>query len=227
MSQVLKATRPISASHRAAEQLRQFIFNGELAADSNHLESELADRLGISRTPAREASLMVQAQGLLEVQPRKGVRIKSFSLTEFDEIYQVLTELECLAVRLAAQIQHSGAELTSLLTYIDAMESALNIDQLDAWLSAEFGFHEQLVALSGNAYLVMMAKHLHDLLRRPHTVIRTLHHSPTQSHAAHRALHHALVTGDAAEADRVHREHRNETRVSLTAILEQAGINRI
>lgn len=57
----------------------------------------------MSRTPVREATLLLEAQGLLEVRPRKGVRILSLYADDMHEIYQVLTELESLAAFLAAE----------------------------------------------------------------------------------------------------------------------------
>jgi len=86
-----------SATYVAMHNIRQLIFSGDLVADSNHLETELATRLGMSRTPVREATLMLQAQGLLEVQPRKGIKIKSISVQDMADIYEMLTALECLA----------------------------------------------------------------------------------------------------------------------------------
>jgi DNA-binding GntR family transcriptional regulator len=77
----------------AVTQLRDLIFSGKLGAGTDHLESELAQALGMSRTPVREAVLMLEAQGLLEVRPRKGVRIKPVSPSDMAEIYDVLTEL--------------------------------------------------------------------------------------------------------------------------------------
>ncbi|MEL7133859.1 MAG: winged helix-turn-helix domain-containing protein, partial [Pseudomonadota bacterium] len=61
---------------RAVSALRRMIFSGELPPGSDHLETELADTLGMSRTPVREAALILQAQGLVELRPRRGIRIE-------------------------------------------------------------------------------------------------------------------------------------------------------
>jgi len=62
----------LSNTQRAVEELRALIFSGELGAGTDHLESELADLLGMSRTPIREAALILEAQGLVEMRTRKG-----------------------------------------------------------------------------------------------------------------------------------------------------------
>jgi len=86
-----------SNTAQAASRLRALVFSGDLAAGSDHLESELADRLGLSRTPVREALLVLESQGLVDIRPRKGVRIRHVSPKDMAEIYDVLTELESLA----------------------------------------------------------------------------------------------------------------------------------
>jgi DNA-binding GntR family transcriptional regulator len=96
-------TKPLSNTQRAINELRHLIFTGALPAGSDHLESELAERLGMSRTPVREAALTLDGQGLLEMRPRKGVRILPVSVEDMGEIYDVLTELESLAAEQAAK----------------------------------------------------------------------------------------------------------------------------
>ena len=86
-----------SNTQQAQERLRDLIFDGDLAAGTDHLETELADRLGLSRTPIREALVALEAQGLVDIRPRKGVRIRPVSPSDMAEIYDILTELEALA----------------------------------------------------------------------------------------------------------------------------------
>ena len=62
-----KTAKPVSNAQRAVQQLREMVFSGELPAGSDHLETELAERLGMSRTPVREAALLLESQGLVEM----------------------------------------------------------------------------------------------------------------------------------------------------------------
>ena len=80
-------TSATSNTQRAADEMRRLIFRGDLAAGSDHLETELAERFGMSRTPVREAALILEAQGLVAVRPRRGVRILSVSPDDMAEIY--------------------------------------------------------------------------------------------------------------------------------------------
>jgi len=225
MSSTAESNREISATSRAVEQIRQMIFTGELTADSNHLERELAERLGISRTPVREATLMLQAQGLVEVRPRRGVRIKSVSVQDMHEIFMVLTELECLSVRLAARSNYSESDLAGLLDSIEDMNVALSAQDIDAWAAADERFHVQLVNLSRNKRIESVVRNFHDQVKRVRTI--TLHErpEPIQSTTDHRAVCEAIIQGDAHEADRLHRVHCENARNLLLNILEDSGQN--
>lgn len=227
MSKSVKQTRTTPASVRAAEQIRQLIFNGELIADSNHLESELASRLGISRTPVREATLMLQAHGLLEVQPRKGVRINAMSVQDLDEICIIITEMECLALRQAAKIKYEKNDLIQLDQFIHAMNEAIKKQDLIAWAAAEEQFHVQLVVLSKSVHILSIVDKLHDQIRRARNVTLKIRQMPVESDNYYRQVYDALFACDAEAADRIHRHHRNTAREALIDTLQQSGLKRV
>ena len=129
----------VSNADRALSALRQMIFSGALMPGSDHLETELAERLGMSRTPVREAALMLQAQGLVEVRPRRGIRVLPVSAQDMADIYDILTELESLAAARAAEAAYSKPDLATLAETIRDMDSALAADDLRAWAEARPG----------------------------------------------------------------------------------------
>ena len=139
-----------SQSIRAVDAIRALIFAGELPPGSDHLESELAEKLGMSRTPVREATLVLESQGLLEVRPRKGVRISALSADDMREIYEVLTELESLAASLAADAHYSEQELSRLKSATLEMEASVADNDREGWARADAAFHDELVRLGGN-----------------------------------------------------------------------------
>lgn len=139
------------SSQRAAEELRQLVFSGVLAPGSDHLESELAERLNLSRTPVREAMVMLEAQGLVEMRPRKGMRVLPISPDDMCEIYDILTELESLAAEKAARLRYGLQELAELAGSIELMDQALAREDREAWAAADDAFHAELVRLEGTA----------------------------------------------------------------------------
>ncbi|MEM9129801.1 MAG: GntR family transcriptional regulator, partial [Pseudomonadota bacterium] len=158
--------KPASSSQRALQELRERIFNGDLPAGSDHLESELADLLNMSRTPVREAVLMLESQGLLELRPRKGVRILPVSPEDMSEIYDVLTELESLAAERAAKARYSSDDLSGLARAIDDMDVALASSDLEAWAAADDRFHSELVRVGGNSRIMAIVSMMIDQVRR-------------------------------------------------------------
>jgi DNA-binding GntR family transcriptional regulator len=122
----------LSSKYEAIRTIKQMIVRNELSAGSNHLESELAERLDMSRTPFREALLVLKEQGLLEVQPRNRVRILPLAAENISEIYQILTELADLAGELAASRNHDQHEFAPARSAIREMDKALAKDDREA-----------------------------------------------------------------------------------------------
>lgn len=221
------ASKPLSNSLRAVERLRHLIFSGELAAGSNHLESELATRLNMSRTPVREAALALEAQGLLEVQPRKGVRILALSPDDMREIYDVLTALESLAVFNAANASYGDAELAGLADAIDNMDAALDRDDLRAWADADDQFHTELVRLGGNSRIVSIVSMMADQVRRARSMTLFMREKPRKSNHDHRQVMDAIRKGEAEVARRIHQAHRMQAQKTLLALLDKHQLRSI
>jgi len=188
----------------AIEKLRSLIFSGQLGAGTDHLESELAARLGMSRTPVREALLRLEAQGLLEVRPRKGVRITSLSPHDMAEVYDVLTELESLAAANAAQAGLTDVELAGLS---DAVR--------ETWAAADDAFHTELVRLGGNQRLQRIAEMMSDQVRRARLVTLYMRPEPSASN------------NDPDRARMVHRTHRIAAKDTLIALLERHHLSNL
>lgn len=149
MSQGSLSSKPNVAL--AVDRLRALIFSGDLPSGSNHLEGELAARLGMSRTPVREALMVLASQGLIEVRPRHGIRILPVSATDMAEIYDVLTELESLAAARAACRGLEANDLAGMAQAIEDMDAALTADDRKAWAAADDQFHAELVRLGDNS----------------------------------------------------------------------------
>lgn len=214
-------TKPLSNSQRAFRALRDMIFAGDLAPGSDHLESELAEQLGVSRTPVREAALMLESQGLLELRPRKGVRILPVSPDDMAEIYDVLTELECLAARNAANKGYSEPDLEPLAKAIEDMEVAVAQNDLENWAEADDRFHRALVSLGDNSRAATIFDMMNDQVRRARTVTLFMRPLPVQSNEDHRQVFEAIKAGDIGTADTVHRAHRQNAKNMMLELLKK------
>jgi len=223
----MKESRSSSNTSFAIEALRELIFAGELPAGTDHLESELATRLGMSRTPVREALLVVESQGLIDVRPRKGVRIKSMSAQDVTEAYDILTALECLAAAQVARRSLSAEQLSPLTDLLAQMEAARASDALDAWVVAEVKFHQVLVGLSGNARAAQLSIVMADQLRRAHQVTLFMQSTPMRASDAYQAIIDALLASDPDAAEQAQRSLRNDAKRQLVEIMTRHRLSSI
>lgn len=216
-----ETTKRLSSTQRAVHELRNLIFSGELGAGTDHLEGELATRLGMSRTPVREAALLLEAQGLVEMRPRKGLRVLTLSPSDMRDIYDVLTELESMSARSAAQMRYTDNDLATLTQAINNMDAALSCEDREAWAEADEKFHTELVRLGKNSRVQAIAAMMIDQVRRARAMTLQVRPLPQKSNEDHRAVLEAIKAGDAQGAYRVHYAHRTHAKELLLSILER------
>lgn len=216
-----------SQTEKAVAVLKEKVLSNELLPGSNHLESELADMLNMSRTPVREALLVLEAQGLVEIRPRRGVRVLPLSAQDMKEIYQLLTELESMA---AAEVAAKGLSRQELAIFEDClkkMEDALEADDRTSWAEADAQFHRKLVKLAGNRRLEQVVQMFSDQVHRARLLTLQMRPPPHRSNQDHRALVEAISKGDIEEARRVHREHRIMACELIVSLLNKHGLSQV
>jgi DNA-binding GntR family transcriptional regulator len=219
--------RPRKAGERsglveiAYAALRGRILDNDMKPGFQALEAELALGLGMSRTPVHEALLRLQADGLVEIQPRRGVRVLPISPEDMREIYEILTCVEAAAAELLASRRPSVAELVGLERAVADMERALARNDLKAWADADERFHRAILELCGNRRLARIGLTFQGQVRRARMVTLRLRAKPYKSNAAHKALVQCIKRGDAAAAGKNHRHQRQRGSDELMAILKR------
>ncbi|WP_420420187.1 GntR family transcriptional regulator [Pacificispira sp.] len=217
----------MSQTQRAVRDLREMIVNNHLPPGSNYLETELAEMLGMSRTPVREAVIVLESQGLVESRPRRGVRVLPLSARDMEEIYEVLTELEAHAAERAASAPIKAADREAVETALRDMDLALARDDREAWAEADKRFHDLLVQLAGNGRLSAIVDSFNDQVHRARMLTVRLRPSPTKSNQDHRDLFNAILAGDAAKARALHVRHRTEAKNLIIGLLESHGFHQV
>jgi DNA-binding GntR family transcriptional regulator len=185
------------------------------------MEQELADELGVSRTPVREALIRLQRDGLVKVVPRHGMRVLPISFSDIQEIYQILTSLEALAVELAAARQLSPKELDILERSTRKMNEAHEKSDIRAWAQADEDFHCNLVDLSGNRNLVEVVDNFWSRAKRARLTMLSLRKSTAESTQEHARLVEAIRKGEPAEARAILENHRRRGITNLTKLMEE------
>lgn len=220
-----EATSPFESAGSMVEQayrlMRQRILDNAWPPGYRALEHVIAETLGMSRTPVREALIRLQKEGLVEVIPRHGMHVLPVSPIDMREIYEILMALECLASELVAARKPSEEELAPLIAATQAMDEALAREDLDAWARADERFHANLVELAGNRQLSNTVNNYWDRAHRARLFSLRLRPKPVNSTREHMDLLQKLREGDVAGANAVNRAHRERAAGELLDIFER------
>jgi DNA-binding GntR family transcriptional regulator len=179
----------------AAERLRTLIIEGQLAPGARLNERELSERLGVSRTPLREAFRMLAADGLLVQLPNRGAQVVALSREDVRHAFEVMAALEGLAGELAAA-RVTDADLTDLEVLQADMEQAHARRDLPAYYRANRAIHERINAIAGNPILTQTFKTLNARLHALRFRSNLVQAKWDQAVAEHRLMIDALATRD-------------------------------
>ena len=200
-----------TASVAAADLIRQAIVDGRVAPGQRLKEEELAQQLGISRTPIREALLVLQTEGLLEGVPNRGATVRTYDVAALDEMYELRAVLESHAARRAAT-RVTPEQLDILRASCDRFSALVGGDDIPALVAENGVFHDTILAAAGSERLSGM---LRQVVALPLTYKSYVWYSPEQASASyhyHQQLVKALERGDGERAELVMREHVFEAR---------------
>lgn len=223
MTVTVKTSRVVDAYGRLKEEIR----TARMPPGFQATEPEIALRLGMSRTPVREALIRLQSEGLVELIPRRGARVLPLRADDMREIYEVLSALEPQAAAGIAAQRPSATALRPLDDAMAQMEAALEVDDLDAWALADDAFHLSLLDLHGNGRLRSTVVALNDQVYRARMVTLRLRECPVRSNVEHRQILEYLRAGEAEEAHSVFRAHRRRAAKELVSILEKYRLDHL
>ncbi len=212
---------------KAYRELRARILDNSMPSGEQYTEEELAAMLKMSRTPTREAMLRLVGEGLVEVRPRHGMRVKPVSQVDMREIYEVLTALESTAAALAAARSDQGASVELLRAAIREMDAALERDDLAGWAAADERFHTLLVEAAGNSRLTELVQTYVGQSHRVRMLTLRLRPKPSTSNRDHEAVVDAVEAHDAKRAREIHFTHREQSGHMLVELLASHGLTHL
>lgn len=196
-----------------AAHIRQAILDGQLKPGERLKESALAETFGISRTPIREALMMLQTDGLITMTPHRGTFVRAFESSEVEDIFQLRTVLEALsAVRACERRTEEDLEaMEAAVIRLDAMDVERS-GVADIWRE-NVAFHMAVAEAAHTAKLSAFLRNLFDL---PIYYQRPVHYSTEQKDQfvrAHRAIFERIRARDATGAEAMVKAHISEARV--------------
>ena len=214
MADVAPARQSVEHVHR---MIREAILDGSLAPGEAMSQVALADELGVSRTPLREALRMLQSEGLVEAQANRRVTVTPISATDLEELVVMRVALETEAVRLSID-RLAPEEIAALEGRLAEMAHFAKEKDYERWQGPHSAFHRGLTAPAGvrvNAMLAQLSDHF-ERYRRVHIA-----RSPKAwLTAGHREILDAAKKRDRELAGRLKAGHLSATAFDVTELLE-------
>jgi DNA-binding GntR family transcriptional regulator len=198
-------------------RVREAILEGEIAPGTIMSQVALADDLGVSRTPLREALRMLQSEGLVDAQANRRVTVRPISATDLEELVVMRVALETEAVRLSVQ-RLAPEDLASLEGRLAEMGHFAEAKDYARWQAPHMAFHRGLTGPAGqrvNALLEQLSDHA-ERYRRVHIT-----RSPKAwQTAGHREILDAAKQGDREKAGRLMAVHLSSNAFDVMELLE-------
>lgn len=222
---IFDAHPPLSrtASAAATDLIRQAILHGRVAPGQRLKEEDLAQQLGLSRTPIREALLVLQTEGLIDATPNRGATVRIYALEDLEDMYDLRALLEGHAARRAAT-RMGQDEVAELRASCDRFEQLIDGTDLQALVAENALFHETILAAAQSERLTGMVR---QVIAAPLVYKSYIWYSPQQTTASlqyHRELTDVLELADAERAESIMREHVYAAREVLAQHLAAASV---
>jgi len=214
---------------KALLELRLLVLNGAFAASSRLPETQLAERIGISRTPLRQAMDRLVEEGLLERLPAGGCRVASFSMDDIIDAIEIRGVLEGTAARLAAERgpdPEAAEECRRVLDRLD--EAVFSPDGIDfaAYVRLNARFHELVATMSASR---LVKREVEKAARLPlaspsaflqgQELVPDFRESLKHAQHQHRAIFEAILNREGARAEALAREHARLARQNLDHVM--------
>ena len=202
------------------ESLREAIRNGVLKPGERIMEIQLAEELGVSRTPVREAIRKLELEGYVVMMPRRGTYVANMSIRDINEIFEIRTALESLSNGLAAEhiTDEELEHLQRLLVIIGGYIKAGNIEKI---VETDIEFHDLMYHAARNQRLVGIISNLRDQLTRFRTLSMSYPGRLEATLDEHRTIVEAIANGDRKAASKAAEQHMENSEKTLLKAMDE------
>ncbi len=200
------------------EALRERILRGDYPDGEPLRQDALADELGVSRIPVREALRQLEAEGLVTFSPHRGAVVSSLSLDEIDELFELRADIESDLLRRAIP-RMSDEQFDRATEVLDAFEDALAAGEASRWGPLNWHFHAALYAPAKRNFTMGVLQKLHQHSDRYFRMQVLLARGGATASQEHRAIAAAVRKRDVASATQLMRAHILGAGQSLVGLL--------
>ena len=194
--------------------LRRAILKGELKPGERLMEIALAERLGVSRTPIREAMRKLELEGLVVMVPRKGAQVANITEKDLNDVLEVRIALENMAIEKACA-RMKQEEMKALLQAADAFQDIIETGSLEELADADEDFHEQIYKAAGNKRLLQVLSNLREQIYRYRIEYLKDEKTREQLVSEHQEMAKAIQARDIRRAQELSYEHLENQRKAI------------
>ena len=189
----------VTVKEHVYSTLKDWIIDGTMQPEESINDNDIAQYFSVSRTPVREALLLLAEQDFVEVVPSKGTRVSPLNRDVAVEVYEALSELNGSAAALACK-KHSDAQIAKLRSLNEAFAKALKDSNYKKLSMLDNSFHEYLFAIAANSYLAEFAKELTDHAARYRNLYFAKSKDQNTSIEEHNDIIEAIATNNVEKA---------------------------
>lgn len=205
------------------ETIRNAIISGSLKPGERLMEVQMAERLGVSRTPIREAIRKLELEGLIIMLPRKGAFVADLSVKDLTEVLEIRAALEGLAAGLAVT-RISEAEIEELEIITLKFNKAIESDNVEELIALDIQFHEALFKATRNERLVQLNSNLREQVQRFREMYLKKANRSKETAKEHNDLLEAISSRDIGKAEKLARKHVETTENAILKMMEGKNI---
>jgi DNA-binding GntR family transcriptional regulator len=202
------------------DKLRTAIIEGTLNPGERLMEVQLAEEMGISRTPVREAIRKLELDGFVVMVPRKGTYVSTLSLKDISDVFEIRASLEALAAGLAAERITPEEEKELKKIILDEVKFSKNED-VENSIKFDTDFHEVLYKASRNKKLVNIINNLREQIQRYRTASLTYPGRLKIAHEEHKKIAEAICDNDVERAKELAKKHIEISENNLLEMLRK------
>ena len=196
------------------ESLREAIRKGILKPGERIMEIQLAEELGVSRTPVREAIRKLELEGYVVMMPRRGTYVANMSIRDINEIFEIRTALESLSNGLAAE-HITDEELEHLQRLLVIIGGYIKEGNMEKIVETDIEFHDLLYRAARNSRLVGIISNLREQLTRFRTLSMSYPGRLETTLEEHREIVEAIAEGDVKRAKKAAEHHMEMSEKTL------------
>lgn len=201
------------------ETLREAIRTGILQPGERLMEIQLAEELGVSRTPVREAIRKLELEGYVIMMPRRGTYVANLSIRDVNEVFEIRTTLDSLASGLAAE-RITDEELERLERLLVLIGEYIEQNDMDKIVETDMEFHDILYQASRNTRLVGIISNLREQLTRFRSTSMSYPGRLKETLEEHSRIVEAIADGNVELAQKAAEEHMEKSEQTLLISME-------